>query len=31
MVVCMRLVDSAGNLTEEIRSFGATTPKNKSS
>jgi transposase len=26
LVVCMRLVDSAGKLTEEIRSFGATTP-----
>ena len=26
LAVCMRLVDSAGQLTEEIRSFGATTP-----
>jgi hypothetical protein len=26
LVVCVRLVDSAGKLTEEIRSFGATTP-----
>jgi hypothetical protein len=26
LVVCLRLVDSAGKLTEEIRSIGATTP-----
>jgi transposase len=26
LVVCVRLVDSAGKLTEEIRSFGATVP-----
>jgi transposase len=26
LVVCVRLVDSAGKLTEEIRSFGPTTP-----
>src|SRR3954471_4839275 len=26
LVVCVRLVDSAGKLTEEIRSFGATAP-----